>query len=107
VGGLFIGGLALDLAHAAEREVPPRTASVPASVPSGDAATDVVTSFYRALLQEEPPPREQESALFDPKSAMRWRLVLGKGDEADTKDIEPMRRTAEQRARMLREKVLG
>jgi hypothetical protein len=74
-----------------------------ASAFATDAGTDLVVAFYRAILQKDPPTREQEMALFTSQSSMRWRLVVGKGDPQDAQDVEPMKRTAEQRARRRRQ----
>lgn len=58
--------------------------SAPSTAPSGDAGTDIVAAFYKALLQETPPTLEQENALFGPESGLRNRLVdAGLGKDKD------------------------
>lgn len=91
---------------------PPATAATVAShggattAPAGDPASALVASFYKALLQEEPPTRDQELALFAELSTVRARLVLGRRDEPDD---EPMHRTQAyfQHRRQLEAKVVA
>jgi hypothetical protein len=80
------------------------TVKSPTTMPSPDnVATDQVVAFYKALLQKEPPTIEQERAIFTETSVLRHQLVLGKGGPQNTKDIEPMKRTPEDRKKRLLE----
>lgn len=87
-------------------EAPPLAATQPgpATAPAGDPASELVAAFYKAIIQKEPPTREQELALFAEWSTVRARLVLGRRDEPDD---EPMRRTPEyfKRRRLLEAEV--
>lgn len=67
-GVLFAGG----------SETRPGDRSSPATKPSsGDAGSELVAAFYKALLQDNPPTLEQEKALLTPSEGLRSRLVEG------------------------------
>lgn len=76
----------------------PTVPTLPSTTDLGtNLGTNLVVKFYGALLQQEPPTREQELEIFDPSCSIRTRLVIGEGDPRDA--IKPMNRTAEDRAR--------
>jgi hypothetical protein len=85
--------------NAAAETPPPLTTQ-----PAVDEGTELVVSFYKALLQDEPPTREQELALFQPNSGIRIKLAPVKRDPEDLQDYEPMTQTPEQRARRERQR---
>lgn len=69
-------GLFCCLVYSDESKAPATATSMPITVfPLGDAATDLVASFYKILVQENPPTLKQETDLFVTSSAMRTSLA--------------------------------
>lgn len=62
-----------------------------------DAGTDLVTRFYRVLLQEEPPTAEQEKQIFVPKSALRSSIAISQMGLQEPPYTEPMLRSQPER----------
>jgi hypothetical protein len=99
--GLLIVASAIRVLFANSSEIQPGDApsptTAPASAPttaasSGDAGTDLVVAFYKALLQEAPPTLEQENSLFN-SSGSRTRLVAaGLGKDKDPVVLEFIRK---------------
>lgn len=85
--GLLIMALAFRVLFADVPSTGPASAPSPTTAPSsGDAGTDLVVGFYKALLQETPPTLEQEKSLFNPLPGIRARLVAG----GQGKDKDPL-----------------
>jgi hypothetical protein len=80
VGMAFLVFFFAGCTGAQQTGVPPQTTALS----YGDAGTDHVVAFYKALLQKEPPTLEQEQSLFNPTPGLRSRMVLaGKGKAND------------------------
>lgn len=99
VCGFLAAALFCRSTYSAEPAAVADRAPVPTTAPSsGDAATDLVALFYKALLQEEAPTREQEIALFTAQSSMRYVLSSTKDELKKADGDMDLRRRLEDRA---------